>query len=135
MKTELVKLKERYTRRAELLERFAELEASDPAFIEEFLREVVATSRSAAATDAGVDGADRRKVTVRDKVAAFFKSRQNEWATTVEIRRMTGVGDGNLANILYGENSAFESRPNPKHATMKLWRVREHSQNGGAHDR
>jgi len=66
------------------------------------------------------------KQTHAEKVRNFFVEEGNRWHTTAQIGRAVGISRGAVAALLYQTHkSEFERKAHPRHSRMKLWRLKE----------
>lgn len=65
--------------------------------------------------------------THRDRILRLFVDRENEWLTIPDIRNVTGIGRGPIAQVVYSTHAQeFDRKPHPSHAKMRMWRLMPH---------
>jgi len=116
-------LEVRLERRLESVRTFRKMLARDPELAND-LRHMLAETQGPSLPERA--DATSVKQTHAEKVRAFFLEEGNRWHTTAQIGRAVGISRGAVAALLYQTHkSEFERKPHPRHARMKLWRLRE----------
>ena len=118
-----------YEARLAKLRKLAEIIDSD----DEFAQELVDTLSSPPgdATPNGASGPTLYRVARGaqiDRLRAYFKDRGNEWSTTSEICKGTGILRSSLAPLLSRNLERLESRAHPKSLKVKQWRLKSDAQ-------
>jgi len=122
----------RLTRLQKLLSDYQELAHEDPQTAEYFLAlitriDLEMPSDSEPNKAETSEFASLWRDTHHDKILTLFLREENEWLSVTDIRTMTGIDRGAVANVLYSTHAEdFESKPHPHHAVMKQWRVVPH---------
>lgn len=114
----------RHTRRAEVLRQLGEIRREDPHFTLEIIE---CLQGSAATTNAPATPvlAIASRMTAKQKAIAAMKLRGNDWVFLSDLANQCGISRGSMSNVLYAENSPFESRSLPGHGRARQWRLKD----------
>ncbi|MEM9419613.1 MAG: hypothetical protein AAGA25_11275 [Planctomycetota bacterium] len=62
--------------------------------------------------------------THHETIERLFVNMRNSWLSVSDIRRLTNIGRGAVAQVLYSTHAdSFVRKSHPNHASMKHWRL------------
>ena len=113
----------RFERHVETLRRIEELVREEP----DLIPVIVAALNGRPSERPSENGKSQDKPKTHfERLTAFFKGRNNAWATTAEIVTTTGISRGAIGAILHqGHKNDVQKKSKPGSRKTKLWRLKE----------